>query len=322
MLHIRSVVCYGFLSFSMVFINKFLLDKWKFDYPIFLILTQMLMNICVVLATKMREKKFTEIIDSIKKNIKYEILVAIFYSLHAVTALKALKNMNIPMYTIFKRCTPIVNLMLSLYLHKHPVDGTLENVKNNKIQTQINISIVAMTVGVLIAGYGDLGFSLSGYLFCGFSVICQALYLTSIQLCGIKEKDSLQALLKSSIFSLPFLIPTFIVSVEFNDLFIDAVYPHFNNGSFWMAFFAVIISGCLLNFTLFWCTMNNNALTTSVVGVFKSIIQTICGFFLFNTLQQTTTLTILGVFLNLISGTCYTALKFKEKEETVKINLV
>ena len=55
--------------------------------------------------------------------------------------------------------------------------------KEKKIETtffsKINLSIFAMTFGVIIAGIGDLKFDLNSYLYCGFSVIFQALYLSN-----------------------------------------------------------------------------------------------------------------------------------------------
>lgn len=55
-----------------------------------------------------------------------------------------------------------------------------EKKPNETIFNSINISIFAMTIGVFIAGIGDLKFDLNSYLYCGFSVIFQALYLSII----------------------------------------------------------------------------------------------------------------------------------------------
>ena len=43
----------------------------------------------------------------------------------------------------------------------------------------------------------------------------------------------------------------------------------------------VLILGSILNYSLFLSTSLNSALTTSLVGVFKSVLQTAVGFFTF-----------------------------------------
>ena len=92
---------------------------------------------------------------------KYQFLTALFYSLHSITALKALTGLNIPMYATFKRCTPIVNLGLSFVLFKTNSSGAKSGSGVNKML--INGSILFMTLGAIIAGFGDLKFDFNSY---------------------------------------------------------------------------------------------------------------------------------------------------------------
>ena len=70
------------------------------------------------------------------------------------------------------RCTPLVNLLLSLVMFK----------KNEKskpfLLEKANIAIFIMSFGVVIASIGDLKFDLNSYVYCGASVIFQSLYLS------------------------------------------------------------------------------------------------------------------------------------------------
>lgn len=70
--------------------------------------------------------------------------------------------------------------------------------------------------------------------------------------------------------------------------------------------------GVLLNYSLFLCTEKNSALTTSLVGVLKSIMQTVIGFFTFGGVKFSV-LNVFGISLNMIGGILYSYSKYKEK---------
>ena len=53
------------------------------------------------------------------------------------------------------------------------------------------------------------------------------------------------------------------------------------DSSFLMVFGLLILSGCILTYSQFLCAAVCSALTTSMIGVAKSVIQTILGFFTF-----------------------------------------
>ncbi len=168
MLHISSAGSYFFLSSIMVFGNKYLLKTWNFNYPIALILAQTVLTIAVLYITNKYKKviiinnlfNFKHSLKTLIDNYKYQFLTALFYSLHSITALMALTGLNIPMYATFKRCTPLANLCLSFFLFKNTSSGS---VGDRKYQILINASIVSMTAGAIIAGFGDLKFNFNSY---------------------------------------------------------------------------------------------------------------------------------------------------------------
>lgn len=69
--------------------------------------------------------------------------------------------------------------------------------------------------------------------------------------------------------------------------------------------------GVVLNYSLFLCTEKNSALTTSLVGVLKSVLQTVIGIFTFGGIQFNT-LNGFGLSLNLFGGILYTYVKYQE----------
>jgi len=63
---------------------------------------------------------------------------------------------------------------------------------------------------------------------------------------------------------------------------------------FVVTFTIVIVFGCLLNYLLFLCTTYNSALTTSITGTLKTIVQTVIGMFTFGGISINV-FTILGM---------------------------
>ena len=89
-------------------------------------------------------------------------------------SLIALHGMNIPMYGAIKRCTPLVNLVLSVMVLRKPFPSVL-----------LTFSIGLITVGVLIAGLGDLTFDGHAYTMGTLSVFAQVAYIPPTMICNI-----------------------------------------------------------------------------------------------------------------------------------------
>jgi len=126
-------------------------------------------------------------------------------------------------------------------------------------------------------GFGDLAFDLRAYLFGFASVLSQAMYLLLVQ----KHADDIgaaEALHLNSYNTLPMLL---ICSVGSGELHLALRDFALSNIGFILTFTVVIVFGCLLNYLLFLCTTYNSALTTSVTGTLKTIIQTVIGMFTF-----------------------------------------
>lgn len=128
-----------------------------------------------------------------------------------------------------------------------------------------------------VAGFGDLSFDLRAYLFGFASVLSQALYLLLVQ----KHADDIgaaEALHLNSYNTLPMLLFFSLVTGEFRLALHNFAFTHIG---FVLTFTVVIVFGCLLNYLLFLCTTYNSALTTSVTGTLKTIVQTVIGMFTF-----------------------------------------
>lgn len=69
--------------------------------------------------------------------------------------------------------------------------------------------------------------------------------------------------------------------------------------------------GCLLNYSMFLCTMYTSALTTTIVGVLRGVVTVLLGFLL-DTVPYSPT-NIFGIALNTAGGGWYSWIKYQEK---------
>jgi len=213
-------------------------------------------------------------------------------------------KLNVAIYVVIKRCTPTLTFLLSTWV-----------LKKQKLNIRTGLCVLGITFGSIITTTGDLSFHFESYLVGGFSVISHALYLLIIQRCS-EQKTPTDVLYINSVISLPMILVLLIVfSNELTNVELYTGYATFN---FWIFFLASTIGGGLLNFATFWCTMKNSALTTSVVGVLKSILQVLFGLFTFDRLPLNFNI-IFGILLSLVSGTMFSYFEYTMKSSKPKI---
>ncbi len=128
----------------------------------------------------------------------------------------------------------------------------------------------------------------------------------------------MQTFYYSNIFSLPLLGASILFTSELRDLLDYQPARSLTEYEFWTAIIFVLLCGCCLCYSQFWCTTHNSALTTSVIGVLKSFIQTVFGVFLFGAKNEIDVVGYVGIFINLFFGVMYTYLKYAEKEFKTK----
>jgi len=143
-----------------------------------------------------------------------------------------------------------------------------------------------------VAGFGDLAFDPHAYFFGFASVLSQAMYLLLVQ----KHADDIgaaESLHLNSYNTLPMLLVCSVGSGELRSALHDFA---LSDLGFVVTFTVVTVFGCLLNYLLFLCTTYNSALTTSITGTLKTIIQTVIGMFTFGGISINI-FTILGILI-------------------------
>jgi len=298
-LMIFSAFFYGFCSLSMNFLNKAILSSYSFNYPFFIMASQMFVTIMVIQIIKIfSQSSITQYSVNEGKKV---ISATLCFLLHTTLSLAALEGMNIPMYGAIKRCTPMVSLLLAVLILKKPYPSPA-----------LMSSIGLITAGCLIAGAGDLQFDAFAYTIGGLSCFAQAGYFTLVQKDSeVTKLSTLQMLYLNACNSLPIFLICSIIFAEFSPAIAHLAESKIE---FLGLYTLLLVSGGILMFSTFLCTSLCSALTTSVVGVPKSFLQTIIGFFTFGGVPYHP-LNIAGLAINLTGGVLYTYTKYKENKE-------
>lgn len=296
---IAAAAFYGVCSVSSAFVSKTLMDTLDFDFPVTIMVTQMLFTI-IVLEILCLLGVITLPTYTLKRGLSF-VWPALFYGANAVLALSALSHMNIAMYGVLKRCVPLSTLILSTVILKQGCPSRLTM-----------LTVCLLCIGCIIAGYGDMTFNFAAYTCGTLSNFTQAMYLLLVQRHSQQHKLATTETLQLNCYnSLPILLLAAAVNGELRDVW---SYPVASHKFFWIVFFFTVSVGMLLNYSLFLCTGLTSALTTSVVGGLKAMAQTLLGLVTFGGVSNNMP-TYIGIVLNLIGGVGYIAVKYGENHK-------
>lgn len=292
---ILAALFYGIVSGSMSFVNKIVLTSYSYHFPNILMLAQVtVLSITLEVA---RRLGYSSMLEYTFERGKMFFIPSICFALHTTLALRALDDLSIPMYNVLRRLLPLTSLLFACCMLK------------KKPSLLVVIAIILVVVGCVIAGFGDLEFSVSAYCFALLSVVCQSFYLTYIQKTGVeKGLSTLTVLHTNSVNCVPVL---FLYTILNKELLAALRFDGYNNAAFKASLLLDVGMGNILSYSLFLCTTMNSALTTSLVGVVKGVLTTIIGFFTFGGIPVTV-LVLLGVFLNTFGGALYSYAKYAE----------
>lgn len=162
---------------------------------------------------------------------------------------------------------------------------------------------------LLHSGAGDLTGDPIGYVTGVLAVLVHAAYLVLIQKASADtEHGPLTAQYVIAVSATPLLV---ICSFASTDSIHAWTYPGWKDPIMVSTFVACILIGCAMNFTTLHCTYINSAVTTSFVGVVKSIATITVGMVAFSDVEPTS-LFIAGVVVNTLGSIIYCVAKFVE----------
>ncbi|XP_023652982.1 solute carrier family 35 member D3 [Paramormyrops kingsleyae] len=299
LLGISVAVAHGFFSGSLNILLKFLITTYSFRY---ITLIQFLTSGTAALSLELLRRLGKVDIPPYSFNLaKVFASVCILSTLQSTLTLWSLRGLSLPMYVVFKRCLPLVTLSIGVCV-----------LKNGIPSIGVITAVLITTGGAALAGAGDLTGDPFGYVTGVLAVIIHALYLVLIQkTSGDSDYGPLTAQYAIAVTATPVLLICSFISM-------DAVhmwsYSGWNNPYITSLFMTSIFIGCAMNFTTLHCTYINSAVTTSFVGVVKSIATITVGMLAFSDVEPTN-LFVAGVVVNTVGSITYCAVKYFETKK-------
>nr|XP_028579364.1 solute carrier family 35 member D3 [Podarcis muralis]XP_028579366.1 solute carrier family 35 member D3 [Podarcis muralis] len=295
-LGISVAVAHGVFSGSLNILLKFLITRYHFA---FLTLLQCLTSSTAALSLEVLRRRGA--LDMPPFGFSLARLfagVTLLSTLQSSLTLWSLRGLSLPMYVVFKRCLPLVTLLIGVLV-----------LKNGIPSVGVLVAVLITTCGAALAGAGDLTGDPIGYLTGVLAVLVHAAYLVLIQKTSAdSDYGPLTAQYAIAVSATPFLI---ILSFASMDAINVWSFPGWKDPAMTCTFIVCVVIGCAMNFTTLHCTYINSAVTTSFVGVVKSIATITVGMVAFSDVEPTK-LFIAGVVVNTIGSIIYCVAKYME----------
>ncbi|KAF1591136.1 Solute carrier family 35 member D3, partial [Eudyptes moseleyi] len=293
---VAVAVAHGLCSGSLNILLKFLLARYHFA---FLTLLQCLSSAAAALGLEALRRGGLAALPPFGPRLARPFAaVAALATLQSTLTLWSLRGLSLPMYVVFKRCLPLVTLLTGALVLRDgmPSPGVL-------------VAVLITTCGAALAGAGDLTGDAMGYVTGVLAVLIHAAYLVLIQKTSVdSEYGPLTAQYAIAVSATPFLIICSFASMDSINVW---SFPGWKDPTMVCIFIACVLISCAMNFTTLHCTYINSAVTTSFVGVVKSIATITVGMVAFNDVEPTK-LFIAGVVVNTLGSVIYCVAKYIE----------
>ncbi|XP_077409504.1 solute carrier family 35 member D3 [Vanacampus margaritifer] len=293
---ILVAVAHGVFSGSLNILLKFLISSLHFR---FLTLLQLCTCSAAALGLETLRRLGWVSVPPFSLSLSKEFApVCILSTLQSTLTLWSLRGLSLPMYVVFKRCLPLFTLAIGVCVLKNgvPSPGVLT-------------AVAITTAGAALAGAGDLTGDPFGYVTGVLTVVIHASYLVLIQKTSLDSQHGpLTAQYAIAVMATPVLLVCSVVSSDAVSMW---SYPGWNDGRIMALFLSCVAIGCAMNFTTYHCTYLNSAVTTSFVGVVKSIVTITVGMLAFEDVAPTK-LFVGGVVVNTVGSITYCVVKYFE----------
>ncbi|XP_066467744.1 solute carrier family 35 member D3 [Tiliqua scincoides] len=295
-------VAHGLFSGSLNILLKFLISRYRFA---FLTLLQCLTSCTAALSLELLRRRGALDLPPFGLRLARPFAgVAVLSTLQSSLTLWSLRGLSLPMYVVFKRCLPLVTLLIGVLV-----------LKNGVPSAGVLAAVLITTCGAALAGAGDLTGDPIGYVTGVLAVLVHAAYLVLIQKTSAdSDYGPLTAQYAIAVSSTPFLIIFAFASMDAINVW---SFPGWKDPAMTCIFIACVLIGCAMNFTTLHCTYINSAVTTSFVGVVKSIATITVGMVAFNDVEPTK-LFIAGVIVNTVGSIIYCVVKYIETRKQSK----
>lgn len=301
------VAIWIFLSFSVIIFNKYILDRKMYNWPFPISLTMIHMGFCSTLAVLLvRVFKLVEPIGMTREIYMSSVVpIGALYSLSLWLSNSAYIYLSVSFIQMLKALMPVAVYSTGILFKKEIF----------KSQTMANM--VAISVGVGIAAYGEAKFNVWGVCLQLGAVAFEATRLVLIQILLTSKGITL-----NPITSLYYIAPCCFVFLSIPWILVE--YPVLRASSTfeldYLVFGANSVCAFALNLAVFLLVGKTSALTMNVAGVVKDWL--LIAFSWTVIMDRVTTINLVGYGVAFL-GVCYynhtklQALKAKEAQKKV-----
>ncbi|CAM6064083.1 unnamed protein product [Sphagnum tenellum] len=252
------VAVWIFLSFTVIVYNKYILDRKMYNWPYPISLTMIHMGFCSSIAFLLvRVFKLVELpVNNMTRELFLSSVVPIgaLYSLSLWLSNSAYIYLSVSFIQMLKALMPVA------------VYSTAVLLKRDAFNSNTMTNMLAISVGVAIAAYGEARFNLSGVLLQLGAVVVEAIRLVMIQILLNSKGITL-----NPISTLYYVAPCCFVFLSLPWLLVE--YPVLRATSSFKLDFLVFgtnsTAAFLLNLAVFLLVGKTSALTMNVAGVVK-----------------------------------------------------
>ncbi|XP_044952165.1 UDP-N-acetylglucosamine transporter UGNT1-like isoform X2 [Hordeum vulgare subsp. vulgare] len=236
------------------------------------------------------------VITLLQNTVAHFTAFTVLFTLHA--SMESVRGVNVPMYTTLRRTTVAFTMTMEYFLakqkHTPPIIG----------------SVALIVFGAFIAGARDLSFDARGYAIVFVANITTAVYLATINRIGKSSGlNSFGLMWCNGLVCGPAVL--FLTYIQ-GDLKTTIEFPYLYSPGFQVVLLFSCILAFLLNYTIFWNTILNSALTQSMCGNLKDFFTVGLGWVLFGGLPFDL-LNVIGQGLGFVGSGMYAYCKIKGK---------
>lgn len=298
---IFSCAFYGLSSIVIMMSNKVVLTS--FGFPSFQMVGLSQMVAAVVILWSCRELNYASFPPLSRDTTRKVMPLPLFYIGNVLFGLGGTQHMSLPMFTVIRRFTILFTMLGELLVFK------------TRPSVQVQLSVLLMIGGSIIAALNDLSFDFYGYLLALLANIC-----TAAGNVYVKKKLDSKDLGKSGLIyynALFSLLPTLAIAFGSGQFGIVGAFDKWSRLDFLVFFALSAFMGLILNYSMFLCTHLNSALTTTVTGTLKNIIVTYLGIFVGGD-YVFTYLNFFGLNVSMAGSLLYTYVTFSEGQNRRK----